>query len=663
MGNERGSGGAQTGAVETETSARKKMRRAFSVVCPAPWFSLLAYPDGTYAPCCFTPHRGKDLGSFSNLESLWNSDYWRRMRQLITQGKYSEAGCPSTCFYLAGKDTPPYDSQWIVSSIGDRFLETPQFERVMADFSCRAEVVESSPALLQTFLTYHCNLRCVMCPQDHYDKNRMGKKELSLLLENPGSLCVWIAVGGEVLTDRKFVDFYASLDLGEIKHLSPVIFTNGALLDEKTLAAITTGSFPKLVFSIDGATAETYNRVRVRSDFETVMDNMERAVRHYRENGVTGNIIWHLVVMKSTLGELELAISKAGKLGVQFEVEMVTGDFPDENIFEYPHAIEDIGPLKKAIAALSGLPINPNGTSQRITYILPSLKKVLACNETVTCFQQKALADRMVEILRLDVVEELLYAAGQSPKRDAILAVIADTMLGVPEIQASLRPHLLMIAALMPERLKNEPFHVAMRRLLHMDSDPGLYLKLLDLATALVDRTKLRSCSKTKSLIATLDHLLGSFMMNDRPGNGKMTNIFHDEPLCSSFLSITKDMPQSASLFDFLQYFADSPSIDANILCPSAGLLLYRLASWRETSDETNGATEKARRLFEDLLRIEDLDRPLRAGCHYHLAKLASAKADRTSAREHLRRCLELDPDHGAAARLAKDISGLGMGV
>ncbi|MGZ3433223.1 MAG: radical SAM protein, partial [Isosphaeraceae bacterium] len=55
--------------------------------------------------------------------------------------------------------------------------------------------------------------------------------------------------------------------------------TNLTLLNDRRAELCVTSGLSELHASIEGATAETYNRIRVRARFERIVPNLERLVQ------------------------------------------------------------------------------------------------------------------------------------------------------------------------------------------------------------------------------------------------------------------------------------------------------------------------------------------------------------------------------------------------
>ncbi len=105
-------------------------------------------------------------------------------------------------------------------------------------------------------LGWFCNIDCVMCPQDHAERNFLSVETLVRNIDWP-SVGEIICEGGEPLaapTARRLWDYLASIG----KKVNFV--TNGLVVSPRTAAQIATHS-DYIYISFNAATAETYARV------------------------------------------------------------------------------------------------------------------------------------------------------------------------------------------------------------------------------------------------------------------------------------------------------------------------------------------------------------------------------------------------------------------
>jgi radical SAM protein with 4Fe4S-binding SPASM domain len=113
--------------------------------------------------------------------------------------------------------------------------------------------------------------------------------------------------------------------LGELLRITksykvPFVYmhTNGTLLSERLIEQIVRSGMDQVSISIDGATKETYERIRVGARFERLIENM-RALNQAKERlrSDTPHIHFNVVLMRSNIEELPGLIRLARDLRIR----------------------------------------------------------------------------------------------------------------------------------------------------------------------------------------------------------------------------------------------------------------------------------------------------------------------------------------------------------
>jgi MoaA/NifB/PqqE/SkfB family radical SAM enzyme len=171
--------------------------------------------------------------------------------------------------------------------------------------------------LLQVEPAIACNLRCVMCPWREITKNPQNH---GLMTQN-----VWDAIrpylpqirsidftgGGEPLLQPRLAEWiaeakYAGCETG--------FLSNGLLLKRDRFEKILDAGLDWICISMDGATAEMYEKIRIGSSFDRVCENVSNigALR----NGKVPKTMINFVLMDMNHHQLEEMVRLAAKLGV-----------------------------------------------------------------------------------------------------------------------------------------------------------------------------------------------------------------------------------------------------------------------------------------------------------------------------------------------------------
>ena len=156
--------------------------------------------------------------------------------------------------------------------------------------------VTRAPIHIDIESTNFCNLRCTMCPHSkddfeltkgYFDYNLYKKiiKEIS----RSGVSSIRLNVFGEPLLHKRLVDMVALAK--EIGILEVMFTTNGLLLTPTKSRELVEAGLDYLIVSIDGATKETYERIRVGGNFEALKENIEYFVQYRRTKGLAKPLI------------------------------------------------------------------------------------------------------------------------------------------------------------------------------------------------------------------------------------------------------------------------------------------------------------------------------------------------------------------------------------
>ncbi len=136
----------------------------------------------------------------------------------------------------------------------------------------------ASPVELILEITNNCNLECIMCPRVNM-KRPVGSMDIELFksiidqIKNHIEL-VYLSGGlGEPTMHRKLKEM---IEYAKKQNVRIGISTNATLLSEKIANDILEAKPDILLLSLDGATKETHEKIRVGSKFEKTMANVEK---------------------------------------------------------------------------------------------------------------------------------------------------------------------------------------------------------------------------------------------------------------------------------------------------------------------------------------------------------------------------------------------------
>lgn len=139
----------------------------------------------------------------------------------------------------------------------------------------RVSKVTPLPAMLDIEPTNYCNFRCPHCQVTHWTKPRvlLDKERLMKVLDQfPNLIRVKLQGMGEPLLNKELLPMLGAI---EARGIETEIVTNGSVMTDAICDSLL-GLDTEIHFSIDGATEEVFQSVRVGSSFKKVVENIRK---------------------------------------------------------------------------------------------------------------------------------------------------------------------------------------------------------------------------------------------------------------------------------------------------------------------------------------------------------------------------------------------------
>ena len=171
------------------------------------------------------------------------------------------------------------------------------------------EILGEFPLHIDIESTNNCNLRCIMCSRKFMEEE-IGyiSWELFKKIVDEGSRynlpSIKLNYRGEPLMHPKLTDM---VKYAKDKGIIEVQFnTNGLLLDATKANELLDAGLDRIIFSFDGATKETYERIRAGSDYDGVINNIKRVVELRDDRGMKRPCVRvQMVEMEENKNEVE----------------------------------------------------------------------------------------------------------------------------------------------------------------------------------------------------------------------------------------------------------------------------------------------------------------------------------------------------------------------
>ncbi|MCM1039248.1 MAG: radical SAM protein [Ruminococcus sp.] len=179
------------------------------------------------------------------------------------------------------------------------------------------------PEVIYIETTNRCNAACIMCP------HKLLKRPITDMTENIYSKVIndlskvnlkntqlFIHKEGEPLCDKNIIR--RILFAKENTNAKIGMSTNAMLLDENMAQNILNSGLDTIYFSIDGVSAETYNRIRVNCNYYVVKKNITYFLKLRERLSSKIRVIMQMIIDADNIHEKENFIKLWDKYDVEF---------------------------------------------------------------------------------------------------------------------------------------------------------------------------------------------------------------------------------------------------------------------------------------------------------------------------------------------------------
>ncbi len=254
----------------TYDSIRTFENKAFHSACYAPFVSLFFNSLGNVLACCKNDTYLLGNVTGQRLKEIWNGGKIKKLREALAQYRF-EAGC-EFCEWQIGEGNYQGSFPWL-------------FERFPVD-----SMEPEWPAMIEFAGSNTCNFECIMCNGELSSSiraHRDGLPPLPRLYDDRffEDLRPFLAhlrqakfLGGEPFLAAECHRIW-SMMIEEGLMIPCHVTTNGSQYNQQVEHVLE--NLPvSITVSIDGATKETYQKIRLNSNYDEVMANVRR-LREY----------------------------------------------------------------------------------------------------------------------------------------------------------------------------------------------------------------------------------------------------------------------------------------------------------------------------------------------------------------------------------------------
>jgi len=172
------------------------------------------------------------------------------------------------------------------------------------------------PLCLQIEPTTLCNLNCIWCVYSKVNKNtkKISFEQFKKVIDQFPFLFILKFAGiGEFFTNKDFIKMISYLK--EKKVFYSCFTTNFTILTNSDIIDLVNSNINTIFVSIDGATKETYEKIRKGANFETLINNIKKFQNHPKKS--KPKLVIRTVISNQNKHELFKIIDLAKELKIK----------------------------------------------------------------------------------------------------------------------------------------------------------------------------------------------------------------------------------------------------------------------------------------------------------------------------------------------------------
>lgn len=193
--------------------------------------------------------------------------------------------------------------------------------------------MEATPRFAQIEPVGQCNLRCRMCPVRYREVSNafMAWEAYTAIVDQLPALTELHLQGlGEPLLHPRFFDM---VEYAVARGVAVSVNTNLTLLTPAKAERAATCGLSAIYVSVDGARAQTYERIRVDARFAILERNVLRLLDALERHGSTTHVEITAVAMRENVDELAELVALTARWGVRdLHVQHLCHDFGESTL-------------------------------------------------------------------------------------------------------------------------------------------------------------------------------------------------------------------------------------------------------------------------------------------------------------------------------------------
>ncbi len=289
-------------------------------LCLRPWtsFELDDGKDcwGYVQPCCWSLRHVGNIETQS-IEEIWNAPGYVNFRKHLLGGDYDHY-CSPDCPNMI---SPTTDFRLYLASL----LKNPIPNHLLNLFEIirGATVLRSTPLHFKISPSLSCNLRCIMCFQDHDSGVCLSDQVIKDIFSLLDRIQLLRLQGGEIFSSKSGLNFLERLTA--VKHQPKIsIITNGTFPIHYGWELLNHLNMHQIIVSIDAANRNTYHKIRVGGDWDIVINNIKQLCALSKTHKRSFKVYLSYTLMRINYHELYSHLALARSLGTDVVINPFT---------------------------------------------------------------------------------------------------------------------------------------------------------------------------------------------------------------------------------------------------------------------------------------------------------------------------------------------------
>jgi radical SAM protein with 4Fe4S-binding SPASM domain len=171
------------------------------------------------------------------------------------------------------------------------------------------------PVTMDIEPTTGCNFRCTMCQvsSPNFESKNMDLETFKkIILQNKQLIKIKLQGMGEPLVNKYI---YEMISFAKNHGVATEIICNGSMLSKKNIDYLLNNKLAKLTISIDGATKEVFEKIRVKSNFNEVISNSKNFYNSIKNKLIRPEFSAWSTIQRDNFDQIEEIASLAKEVG------------------------------------------------------------------------------------------------------------------------------------------------------------------------------------------------------------------------------------------------------------------------------------------------------------------------------------------------------------